>query len=501
MVPFAHDVTSCFNDESSSASILISSGKPVLVSKPVVRDFKLTDFDSGAVIYDLKNGLTAPLSVPKGTRLNVFADVSAPSTLPYVTGKLGLNPLSSNQMQVYKAEVFYNSKTIATSEIIDRISASKPLLSESIQWNYYASDFGFERSSPFNISSFSEDQYIFSRSGITVTDNVTNLNFRFTNAAGQSTTIVVPNKANVPPVVTLRATRNLSDASKYDFAITATDDKDSALKLNIAWDFGDGATQTGGFTTTHQYAATLDYTATVTVTDSDGASTVVTAAVAPTIAKTNFVDVVFVVDVTGSYTDDIATFKAQAKEIIAGISALGNNVQIGLVSFGDFSDGNPYVLNHQLTYLTDFIIPALTPLTANGGGDLPEADLEALYQLSTKDIGWVGASKKVVLLATDAPFHNSDTEPSYPGHGYTATLAALKAQGIVVYGLVPDLTTIPDMDKIAADTGGKVFTLGAGSAGIVDAIKGISTAKALGKRLVVPNGYVVGSEKQGKANQ
>jgi hypothetical protein len=473
----------------------------VLISKPVVRDFRLTDFNTGVVIYDVKYGLTAPLSIPKGTRLNVFADVSVPSTLPYVTGKLGLNPLSSNQMPVYKAEVFYDSKTTATSEIIDKISASKPPLSDSIKWNYYTNDFGFERNSSFNISTFSEDQYLFSRSGITVNDNVTNLNFRFTNAAGQSTTIVVPNKANVPPVVTLRATRNLSDASKYDFAITATDDKDPALKLNVAWDFGDGATQAGGFTTTHQYAATLDYTATVTVTDSDGASTVVTATVSPTIAKTNFVDVVFVVDVTGSYTDDIATFKAQAKEIIDGISALGSNVQIGLVTFGDFSDKNQYKLNQQLTYLTDFIIPALTPLTASGGGDLPEADLEALYQLATTDIGWVGASKKVVLLATDAPFHNSDTEPSYPGHGYTATLAALKAQGIVVYGLVPDLTTLADMDKIAADTGGKVFTLGAGSAGIVDAIKGISTAKALGKRLVVPNGYVVGSENQGRSNQ
>src|SRR6185369_6602774 len=271
--------------------------------------------------------------------------------------------------------------------------------------------------------------------------------------------------------------------------------------LNVSWDFGDGATQAGGFATTHQYAATQEYNATVTVTDSDGASTVVTAVVAPTIAKANFVDGVFVVDVTGSYTDDIATFKAQATEIIAGITALGNNVQIGLVSFGDFSDGNPYMLNQQLTYLTDFIAPALAPLSASGGGDLPEADLEALYQLATTDIGWVGASKKVVLLATDAPFHNSDVEPAYPGHGYIATLAALKAQGIVVYGLVPDLTTIADMDKIAADTGGKVFTLGAGSAGIVDAIKGISTAKALGKRLVVPNAYVVGSQKQGQANQ
>src|SRR6185369_8033331 len=212
------------------------------------------------------------------------------------------------------------------------------------------------------------------------------------NAAGQYTTVVLPNKANVPPVVTLRATRNLADASKYDYIITATDDKDPSPKLNVSWDFGDGATQAGGFTTTHQYGATQEFAATVTVTDSDGASTVVTALVTPTIAKTNFVDVVFVVDITGSYSDDIANFKAQAKEIIAGITSLGSNVQIGLVSFGDFSDNNPYILNHQLTYLTDFIIPAMTPLSASGGGDLPEADLEALYQLATNDIGWVVAS-------------------------------------------------------------------------------------------------------------
>ena len=510
MVPFAYDVASCFSDDSSSASILVSAGKASLISKPIIKDFRITNYDTGEVIYDVKNGKISPVSIPKGTKLDVFADISVPNTLTYVIDKLGLNPLSSNQIQVYKAEVIYNSSATASSKIIDRISAAKPLLSSNIQWNYYTSDFGFVTSSPFNIGTFAQDQYIFARSGIDVTEDVANLRFRFTNAAGQYETVVVPNKANVPPVVTLRATRSLADPSKYDYVITATDDKDPTLKLNVAWNFGDAATQIGGFTTTHQYAATQGYTATVTVTDSDGASTVVTAEANPTVSKTNFVDVVFLVDLTGSYDDDIATFKAQAKEIVVGISGLGNNVQIGVASFRDFAVGDyggsgdyPYKLEQQLTYLTEYISPALAPLTASGGSDLPESDLEALYQLATTDIGWVGSSKKVVLLATDASFHNSDTDPSYPGHGYTATLAALKARGIVVYGLLSGTNSdaIADLDKIAADTGGKVFPLTGDSAGVVDAIKGISTAKAVGKRLNVPNSYVVGSKKQGQSNR
>lgn|GEM_PF-3996014 len=508
LVPFAYEVADCYGDETSTTSVLVSGGTPVTVAKPVVNDFRITDYNTGTVIYDLKNGMTAPVSIPKGARIDVYADLAMASTLPYVSAKMALNPLSSSQIPVYQGEVFYNSKFTAGRNVVDKISVSRPALTGGLQWDHYTSYFGTASSAPFNISTFAPDQYIFSRSGLTITEDLTDLRFRFTNAAGQSETIIVPNKANAPPVVTLQATRSLADPSKYDFIVTATDDRDPSLKLNVAWDFGDGATQSGGFTTTHQYPATLEYTATVTVTDSGGASTTVTALVTPTIQKTNFVDVVFLVDLTGSYTDDIATFKTQANDIVTGISTLGNNVQIGLASFRDFPVGSyggsgdyPYKLEQQLTYLTEYISPALAPLTASGGSDLPEADLEALYQLATTDIGWVDASKKVVLLATDAPFNNSDTDPSYPGHGYAATLAALKARGIVVYGLVPDGTTIADVDKIAADTGGKVFSLGAGSAGIVDAIKGISTAKAVGRTLMVPNSYVVGSnKKQGQAN-
>jgi len=509
MVPFSYDVAGCFGDESASTSVLVSGGTAVSLSKPVVKDFRITDYTTGAIIYDLKNGLTAPVSLPKGAQFDVFADVSIPNTMPYVSTKMAMDPLSSSQIPVYQAELFYNSKFKAGKTVEDTIRVSRPVVTGGLQWDHYEYSFGSASASPFNISTFAADQYRFARSGIILTEDVANLSFVFRNAAGQSETIVVANNVNVPPVVALHATRSLSDPSKYDYSITATDDKDPSLKLSVVWDFGDGATKTGGFTATHQYAETKEYTATVTVTDSGGASTVVSAVANPTVSKTSFVDVVFLVDLTGSYDDDLSTFRTQANEIVLGISSLGNNVQIGLASFLDFpvspygSGGDyPYRLDQQLTYLPEFITPALDRLKIGSGADLPESDLEALYQLATTDIGWIGSSKKVVLLATDAPFNNSDTDPSYPGHGYAETLAALKSRGIVVYGLVPEGSVIDDVSKIADDTGGKVFTLGAGSAGIVDAIKGISTTKALGKRLVVPNAYVVGSrKKQGNANR
>lgn len=197
-------------------------------------------------------------------------------------------------------------------------------------------------------------------------------------------------------------------------------------------------------------------------------------------------DIMFLVDVSGSYRDDIATFKSKSVEIINSIkSALPKDMmlRVGLSSFSDYpkspygssSYGDyPYRLDMPLTYDSNGSLfkNALSKLHILYGSDWPEAQLEGLYQTVTDSkIGWNPNAIKLIFLFTDAGFHDSDKESDYPGHGSSAVKSALEANNISVIGFGSG--GIPkDMTNISS----KTFKLSYDSAGVVDAIKEIIAA-------------------------
>lgn len=103
------------------------------------------------------------------------------------------------------------------------------------------------------------------------------------------------------------------------------------------------------------------------------------------------VDVVFLMDLTGSYADDLPQIKLEMPVIVDQLAAVFPDIRFGLASFRDFpilpfgSSTNDYAyrlelpLNfNQMTFLT-----AVDSLQAYSDGDLPESQHEALYQLLT----------------------------------------------------------------------------------------------------------------------
>ncbi len=232
---------------------------------------------------------------------------------------------------------------------------------------------------------------------------------------------------------------------------------------------------------------TLPIAELVTVTLEPG-STEVTEAISVTIPSTGWifdkVDIMFLVDVSFSYADDLKVFRDKASDLINAFSESGANVQIGLSSFSDFpqapfgagvdSSDYAYRLDQGLTseYL-DFNT-ALAGLSRQSGGDLPESQLEAMFQMNAEanegDVGWRPGALPVIFLATDALFHNSDNESAYPGAGYKETEAALIERGTRIFGLQSG-GTVADVVAIADATGGQAFTLSRDSKEIVEVVR------------------------------
>ncbi|MCY3814637.1 MAG: FG-GAP-like repeat-containing protein [Gammaproteobacteria bacterium] len=202
------------------------------------------------------------------------------------------------------------------------------------------------------------------------------------------------------------------------------------------------------------------------------------------------IDIGFVVDRSGSYRDDIDTFQEKSREIVQGLLSLEDvDVQFGVVGFADYpispygSRGDaPYVLHQRITDDAEAFARAIDALDRPlmNGGDNRESQLEAVYRASN-ELGWRDGALKILFLATDAGFHDSDTESQYPGTGKREVLDVLREEGITVVGLQSgsDASAREDLQELADATDGSVLSLDAESSQIVAALtEGASAALA-----------------------
>jgi hypothetical protein len=172
------------------------------------------------------------------------------------------------------------------------------------------------------------------------------------------------------------------------------------------------------------------------------------------------VDVFLLVDLTASFQDDLPKFKSQAPSIIATLKANNPNTRFGLGAFEDYpispfgSIGYGDTAYRRIVDLTTdsaVIINAINGLTTRNGADLPESQLPALFQAATgagQDLAWLGYpnasippnqgasfrkdAEKMILLWTDAPFHNPGDPGliNYPGPSKIQVASALFEAGI-----------------------------------------------------------------------
>ena len=174
------------------------------------------------------------------------------------------------------------------------------------------------------------------------------------------------------------------------------------------------------------------------------------------------VDLMFLIDSTGSMTDEIDAVRAGLRgRVVPGVRAAIPDAAFGVALFGEFPvvphgprGVSPYELRSPITLDVLRVEAALDRTPVWGNFDDPEAAIEGLFQVMTgagyggpETPGFIppssgcpgggtgGASFRsdalpIVLLITDAPMHNGppDTPPlapymlTPPAHGYEETV-------------------------------------------------------------------------------
>jgi Mg-chelatase subunit ChlD len=140
------------------------------------------------------------------------------------------------------------------------------------------------------------------------------------------------------------------------------------------------------------------------------------------------VDVVFVLDTTGSMSGLIQTAKEKIWSIATTMSSAQPTpeIRIGLVAYRDRSDA--YVTKViDLSDDLDSVYAALMDFQADGGGDGPESVNKALYD-AVHEMSWSQGKQtyQAIFLVGDAPPHMDYDEVRYP-----EIIADARRKGIV----------------------------------------------------------------------
>jgi hypothetical protein len=196
------------------------------------------------------------------------------------------------------------------------------------------------------------------------------------------------------------------------------------------------------------------------------------------------VDVFMLVDLTGSFYDDLPAFKAQAPDLIATLKSQYPDIRFGLGKFEDYPIwpfGNAawgdkaYQRLVDLTFDANAVLNTIAGLYTRDGVDGSESQLAALYQAATgggqdlSGVGYPGASipagqqanfrdgaTKLILLWTDADFHHPGDPGNipYPGPSFDETVDAILAlDPPMVIGISSGGGGLTDLEAIAAATG------------------------------------------------
>ena len=116
-------------------------------------------------------------------------------------------------------------------------------------------------------------------------------------------------------------------------------------------------------------------------------------------------DLVFMIDATGSMGDEIAKLKSSMRAMSQQISQLPGQPDIcyGLVAYRDRGDAF-ITRTHDFTDDLGAFQNMLARVQAGGGGDTPEALNEALHEVVHK-LAWRADAARMVVMVADAPPH------------------------------------------------------------------------------------------------
>lgn len=179
--------------------------------------------------------------------------------------------------------------------------------------------------------------------------------------------------------------------------------------------------------------------------------------------KPKGIDVVFLIDATGSMGDEIDELKNTIQSISQRVrNTLGNvSIRWNWVAYRDKHDSFN-VMKSSFESSIDEFFDSLIPLSAEGGGDTPE-NMQAGLKEAIHNISWNDNNMKLCFLLGDAPTHYYDNYDSYLELAQQSNEKGIKiftlgASGLNIIGEI-------QYRKIAALTNGEFIFLTYGETG------------------------------------
>lgn len=147
-------------------------------------------------------------------------------------------------------------------------------------------------------------------------------------------------------------------------------------------------------------------------------------------------DVLFLIDTTGSMGDEIASIKASLLKVTEQIRSIEREFQLryGAVLYRDI--GDDYVTaTHEFTSDIESFDKALSSVRAQGGGDGPESVNQGLAQ-AIGGVDWRPGAAKVVFLIGDAPPHMDYAGDTWYGQSVRAAVGkGIRIHSVAASGL------------------------------------------------------------------
>lgn len=190
-------------------------------------------------------------------------------------------------------------------------------------------------------------------------------------------------------------------------------------------------------------------------------------------------DVMFLLDTTGSMGPVIDGLRQGVAAIVSALNGSGLDVRVGLGDFKDYpspyggggSDDYPYRLDRRIGVADASLARAIEALQATGGGDGPESALTALFQSATGkgdvvqghrfvapggQAGYRARTVRLDVLSTDVEFRErGDDDFSGTlrelGHTVPEVVRVLRAKDVHVVGLDAGGAR-EDLERVAAGT-------------------------------------------------
>ena len=178
-------------------------------------------------------------------------------------------------------------------------------------------------------------------------------------------------------------------------------------------------------------------------------------------------DIAFLLDATGSMSDEIERLKANMVSMATQIAELPGDpdVRFALTVYRDH--GDLFVTRtFDFTGDVEAFSEALRDVEADGGGDRPEALEEGLHDVLT-GAAWRGDdTRKLVFLVADAPPHVGGEGPAYADDLRAAAAEGVKIFPIASSGLADDAQGEYVFRQLAQQTMGRFVFLTYGADGV-----------------------------------